>query len=224
MLVASGVALWLAAAALAQQPGAANSAPQNNGQNQQEPTVEANQGGEPGESAGMAPLREDPAQLQAAKDRNFLKEVLRRNEMDAELGQLALQKSSSADVKQFAQRIMDQDTQFAQDVTKASRGVRLRADALTVNEKQAITRLQGLSGSAFDRTYILVMLHRAKHSDDAFKIEEGSAQLADVRDMSEQDEPVVASRFESVKQLAASHNVPTSRPQPGASTAANHER
>lgn len=47
--------------------------------------MEGNQGGEPGE-AGMAPLREDPAQLQAVKDRNFLKEVLRRNEMDAESG------------------------------------------------------------------------------------------------------------------------------------------
>ena len=93
-------------------------------------------------------------------DANFLQEVVRTDSTEVEIGQLALNKSSSAGVKKLGQMLIDDHTASGQEATRLANTLQV---SLPVNESvdqaaiyQALSRL---SGSAFDRAFIDAIIH-----------------------------------------------------------------
>ena len=70
--------------------------------------------------------------------------------------QIALQKAQDADIRQFAQMMIDQHTKTTQQVTAAAQadGLTPPAPQLEPQQAQMIAELQRLSGAAFDRAYV----------------------------------------------------------------------
>lgn len=70
--------------------------------------------------------------------------------------QIALQKAQDADIRQFAQMMIDHHTKTTQQVTAAAQadGLTPPAPQLQPQQAQMIAELQRLSGAAFDRAYV----------------------------------------------------------------------
>jgi putative membrane protein len=98
-------------------------------------------------------------------DKEFITKAAQGGMAEVELGQLALKQASSDDVKQFAQKMVD-DHSKANDELKglaASKSVTLPTDTGKEN-KAMMDKLAKLSGADFDREY---MKHMVKdHNTD----------------------------------------------------------
>lgn len=70
--------------------------------------------------------------------------------------QVALQRSQNADVRRFAQMMIDHHTRTTQQLTAAARaaGMTPPTPQLTPMQRDMIAQLQTQSGAAFDRTYL----------------------------------------------------------------------
>jgi putative membrane protein len=117
-----------------------------------------------------------------AGDPAFVKEAAMGGMAEVELGKLAAEKASNADVKKFGQRMVD-DHSKANDELKMIAGAKnvTLPSALDAKHKATVDRLSKLSGDAFDRAYMRDMV--ADHVQDvaAFKRESQAGKDADVK-------------------------------------------
>ena len=92
-------------------------------------------------------------------DQKFLKEAAGGGAAEVRLGRLALDKAASPEVKQFAQRIVE-DHGKANEQLKAAvaaQGVSVSAE-MPADARKSYERLSKLSGDAFDRAYVQDMV------------------------------------------------------------------
>src|SRR5262249_47750145 len=95
----------------------------------------------------------------SAADKKFVMEAAQGGMAEVELGNLAVKKTSSTAVKDFGQRMVDDHTK-ANDALKqvaASEGITLPTGIGKQNQ-QVYNRLSKLSGTAFDKAYMGVMV------------------------------------------------------------------
>ncbi|MDD5206134.1 MAG: DUF4142 domain-containing protein [Desulfobacterales bacterium] len=104
------------------------------------------------------------------KETLFMQETAMAGVAEVQLGQLALQRSSSKEVKQFADAIVN-------DHTVADQQLRNLAEKKSVNlpaqpdekHRTVADRLSRLKGSAFDRQYMSAMVKNHQKTVDRFK-------------------------------------------------------
>lgn len=117
-----------------------------------------------------------------ASDQKFIHEAAEGGMAEVELGRLAQEKASSAEVKSFGKRMVD-DHSKANDELKSlaqSKKVTLPSD-LDAKDKATRDRLSKLSGAAFDRAYMRTMLADHKKDVNEFRHESTSAKDPDVK-------------------------------------------
>ena len=115
-------------------------------------------------------------------DKKFLTEAAEGGMMEVELGKLAADKGTDADVKSFGQRMVDDHTK-ANDKLKqlaASKGLTLPSD-MGAMEKHTLHELQGKKGADFDRLYMSYMVKDHKKDVGEFDHESKSAKDGDVK-------------------------------------------
>jgi putative membrane protein len=113
---------------------------------------------------------------QSRSDRQFIDKAANDGLAEVKLGQLASEKASNGDVKQFAQRMVEDHTKANNELKQIAQaeGVRVEDD-LESKHRKVHDRLSKLSGEAFDRAYMDYMVedHQKavklfeKHSKDA---------------------------------------------------------
>lgn len=207
----AATALWaggMAAAQDQQQPGGTGGTPPPPSQQQPAPGQQTypNSPGAPG--SGM-PTAGDNNTAQSFADQSFLKKTLEDSVAQVQMGQLAAQKSSSDDVKQFGQKM-------AQIHEQLNNQLKPIADKLDVSEpkgpskkdKQKIEQMQSLTGPEFDAAFIKAMLDDQQSDVKNFKDEAQGAQNPNVQQVAKMDEPVLSQHLQILEQLAQSHNVP----------------
>jgi putative membrane protein len=141
----------------------------------------------------------------SAADTKFIKEAAAGGMAEVALGQLAVEKASSADVKKFGQRMVD-DHSKANDELKqlaSQKNVTLPQD-LNAKDKAAKAKLEKLSGEQFDRAYMkdTVKDHTKDVSD--FKRESMSAQDPDVKKFAAQTLPTLEDHLKQATSIAPS--------------------
>ena len=142
------------------------------------------------------------------QDKMFLRKATQGSNFEIQTANLAMQKSSSDDVKQFAQMMI-------QDHTKLNDGMKPVASeagvtpptGISKKDKVVYKQLQGLSGDAFDKAYIQAMVK--DHTEDLkqFKMEANNGQLASEKSAAEQGAQVVDMHLQKAQALAQAHNV-----------------
>jgi putative membrane protein len=118
-----------------------------------------------------------PAGATSPQDRVFLKDALEGGMAEVQLGHLALQKSSNADVKQFAQRMVDDHTKMGDQLKPIAQQVGVKIpDGPSKKDKTTIAKLQGLNGGDFDKAYMKDMVkdHKTDLSDFRSEADQGS--------------------------------------------------
>src|SRR4051812_9684826 len=95
----------------------------------------------------------------SSADKTFATEAAHGGLAEVQLGQLALQKASSPQVKGFAQRMVTDHTQANQDLMQLAKSENLTLPTqLDPKHKSEMERLSALSGNAFDAAYMQQMV------------------------------------------------------------------
>lgn len=119
--------------------------------------------GEPGKSRPGAASAQGPRLLDV---RPFVLESAQGSFAGAELARLALTRGASAEVRAFAQRMLDAGEKITEELKPFLKTQNLAAPA-EIDTRHRVTRdwLMTLSGDAFDRAYMAAM--QAKLTNDA---------------------------------------------------------
>jgi putative membrane protein len=166
------------------------------------PTAEQPKPSDKGASSSKAGADAATGSL-AAADKTFMMKAAAGGMAEVELGRLATEKASSADVKQFGQRMVD-DHSKANDELKAlasQKSVTLPTD-LDAKHKATKDRLSKLSGDAFDKAYMADMV--ADHNEDVaeFARVSKSAKDADVKAFAAKTLPTLQEHQRLAKEVA----------------------
>ncbi|MGE5621854.1 MAG: DUF4142 domain-containing protein, partial [Bacillota bacterium] len=119
-------------------------------------------------AAGGSTSSTSSADKLSASDQAMMKQLAMTNMAEIEAAKIALNKSKDEQVRNFAQKMVDDHTQATkqlQDLAQA-KGVAL-PDNLDAKHKAEIDKLSALSGDKFDKTYMTqggVSDHRQAHA------------------------------------------------------------
>ena len=153
-----------------------------------------------------APASTNPS----AADQKFANEAMEGGMAEVQLGQLATQKASADDVKQFGQKMVDDHTKLNNQMTQLAPSIGVTPPTqLSAKDQALATRLQGLSGDQFDKAYIQAMVSDHKKDLHEFKKEVATTQNPQLKDAVQQGETVIQGHLEMVQQLAKTHHVET---------------
>jgi len=159
-------------------------------------------------SMGTAGPSSGISDQQSMMDQAFVRKALEGGNTEVQLGQLAQQKAQSDDVKQFAQRMVQDHTQLGDQMKPL-------AQQLGVNEpkgpskkdKELMAKLQGLSGQQFDDAYIKAMLKDHKQDLKEFKDVAETTQNPNVKQAAQQGAGMISQHLQLIQQIAQSHNI-----------------
>lgn len=144
----------------------------------------------------------------SASDRMFVKKALQGGIAEVQLGQLTLQKSSNDQVKQFAQKMVDDHTKMGEQMKPVAQ--QLGVDVPTEpskKDKAIMAKMQTLSGSAYDQAYIKDMVKDHKQDLSEFQMEASSGQDPAVKDAATQGSQIISQHLQMAQQLAKDQNV-----------------
>jgi len=171
------------------------------------------------QSQPKKPAAEKPAAAKgaAANDSTFVMNVARDGTAEVELGKLATEKASNAQVKQFGQRMVD-DHGKANDELKTlaqNKNITLPTD-LDAKHKATRDRLAKLSGEAFDHAFMQEMVTDHRKAVNAFRIESKSGKDADVKAWAAKTLPTLEEHLKQAQEahsaVGTSGTAPTKKP------------
>jgi putative membrane protein len=200
ILVVAGTALLTAVTASAQmRPGDSSPQPSTN------PTATPNSSTDTmqAQQAGMSGNMQDKA---------FVSKALEGGMAEVQLGQLAAEKGSSDDVKQFGQKMVSDHTRLGDQMKQVAQQIGV-APPTTVSkkDKELMVKLQGLSGAQFDNAYIVAMVKDHKKDAEEFKSEAQQSQNPAVQQAAQQGSQVIDEHLKMIDQVAESHKLMTGK-------------
>jgi len=140
-----------------------------------------------------------------AVDKAFVKKALEGNIGEIEMGKLALQKSSDDQVKQFAQRMVDDHGKMQEQLKPAAEQMGVKVpDGPSKGQMKSMDKMKALSGDAFDQAYIKDMVKDHKSDDSDFKLEAQSTQNPQLKQLVTESDQTIQSHLQQIEQIAKS--------------------
>jgi putative membrane protein len=140
----------------------------------------------------------------SASDRQFFTNALQGGMLEVELGKIAAEKGSNADVKAFGQRMVD-DHSKANDQLKqlaTQKNVKL-SDKLSPSKQKMVDKYNKLSGAAFDSSYMSNMVTDHKEDVAEFQKEAKSGKDADVKSWAQTTLPTLQDHLKMAEDTKA---------------------
>ena len=189
----SGAALMLAAACTAFAVAAAELRA-GGAQNSNGSTQNTNTGG------GGANANRGSARM--SSDMKFAMEAAMGGMEEVELGRVAAQKGASDEVRQFGQRMVDDHSKANDDLMQVatSKGWTLPT-ALDPKHQADVQRLSALSGEAFDREYVKMMVKDHKKDVGEFQKESARGADADVKAFATRTLPTLQEHLQMIQRI-----------------------
>ena len=207
----TGAALLSVPCALAQM------SPGGGQQQQSSPTQQTTPGTQPGMQPGSAmdqatTANQDPNGPAAMMDKAFVREALQGGMAEVQMGQLALQKSSNPDVKQFAQKMVDDHTKLGDAMKQVAQQMNVKPpSSLSGKDKSTVSKLSALNGDAFDKAYIQDMVKDHKQDQKEFEQEAQNASNPALKDLVSQGGQMIDQHLQMIEQIAQKNNVVASK-------------
>jgi len=142
----------------------------------------------------------------SSNDSMFMRHAAADSLAEIEMGHIALDKSSDAQVKQLAQRIIDDHTKANdQLMTIAERKqVTLPTEPMPMARQEA-DKLKAMSGSSFDQAYARSMVKDHRKAIKMFGMESQNATDSDLKQFASTTLPVLKTHLQMAEQIAG-HN------------------
>jgi putative membrane protein len=138
-------------------------------------------------------------------DADFMKKAAKGGKAEVELGQLAAQKATDPQVKEFANRMIRDHSKANATLSElaSSKGVDLPGGKGLSNNTSAM-HLKMLSGKDFDSAYVKMMVDDHKEDVAEFEKAAAGAQDPDVRNFASTTLPVLKSHLSMIEKIQAS--------------------
>jgi putative membrane protein len=137
-------------------------------------------------------------------DRRFVSEAAQGGLLEVQLGQLAAEKASSDEVKQLAQRIMEDHQQANQRLQNIANAKHIDVPSqLDQQHQQKISQLQNLSGARFDKAYVHQMVQDHTKDIGEFRSHSNSTQDAALKDFTTSTLPTLEQHLQQSKELSS---------------------
>lgn len=146
---------------------------------------------------------------QIMKDKIFLRTATESGIAEARFGQLAVQKSSSDDVKAFGQKMVDDHTRLDNEMAPIAdaMGIRLPKEMNKADQVE-YDKLKEMSGSDFDTAYLTLMVKGHRKAMREFRVEEASASEPALKAAVVKGEGVIHEHLVLVNKLAREKGIP----------------
>ncbi|MEI7035312.1 DUF4142 domain-containing protein [Fulvimonas yonginensis] len=154
-------------------------------------------------SAGSSMSHHGSSMRGGEHDAMFMRHAAADGLAEVQLGRIALDKASSDQVKQLAQRIVDDHTKANDRLMSiaARKQVTLPTEPMPAQKKEA-ARLQAMSGSAFDRAYAQSMVRDHRKAIKMFGMESQNASDPDLKQFASSTLPVLKQHLQMAEQAA----------------------
>jgi putative membrane protein len=121
---------------------------------------------------------------------------------EVEMGRLAAQKGASDEVRQFGQRMVDDHSKANADLMQvaSSKGWALPA-ALDAKHQADMQKMSALSGEAFDRAYVKMMVKDHKKDVGEFQKESMRGADADVKSFATRTLPTLQEHLQMIQRI-----------------------
>jgi putative membrane protein len=137
-------------------------------------------------------------------DQSFVKEAAIGGLAEVQLGNLAKDKASNPDVKQFGERMATDHAKANDELKQLAQQKNVTVPTELDKKNQALVdRLSKLSGDAFDKAYMRAMVSDHKHDVAGFKRESTSGKDADVKSWAEKTLPTLQEHLTLAEQTAS---------------------
>ncbi|MEG3903376.1 DUF4142 domain-containing protein [Microcoleus sp. B4-C5] len=145
----------------------------------------------------------------SSQDRNFAMQAGQIGMMEVQLGRLAVQRGSSASVKQYGQEMVEEHTQANEELMQLAmqKEVKLPTEMSTQN-KALMDRLSGLSGTSFDRAYKQAMIDSHNQAIALFQAQSQQGQDPELKAWATQKLPNLQAHLQMVNQMLADTSQP----------------
>jgi putative membrane protein len=144
----------------------------------------------------------------SAVDWMFVKKAMQGGMAEIQLAQMTLQKTNSDQVKQFAQRMIDDHTKMNDQLKPVAQQLGVDVPGqVSKKDRATMAKLQALSGPAYDQAYIKDMVNDHKQDLSDFQMEASSGQDQTVKDAASQGSKVIAQHLQMAQQMAKDQNV-----------------
>jgi putative membrane protein len=136
-------------------------------------------------------------------DTMFMKKAARANLAEVELGRLAVQKATNADVKKFGQRMIDDHTKADDQLKKVAADEHVTLpETMSASDKATKESLEKLSGEEFDHAYMSDMVKDHKKDVAEFKTESKTAHDETVKNFAAQTLPTLEDHLKEAEKIA----------------------
>jgi putative membrane protein len=156
------------------------------------------------------------AQDTAAQDKMFLMKAAAGSMAEIQASQLALKKSKNADVKAFAQKMIDDHTMLLANQKPFADQMGVQPPTkLMKPDMDEMARLKSMSGDKFDTEYITAMVGDHHKDLGEFMTERDTTANADLKTVVAQGTDVVKQHTMMIDQMAQAKGI-TTPPMPSA--------
>jgi putative membrane protein len=146
----------------------------------------------------------------SSMDRQFMMKATQGNLAEVKTGQLALQKSKDASVRQVAQRLITDHTKAQQQLTSLAQSLHVTLpSALSEEQRATYAKWSKLSGNSFDTSYLSGQMHDHATTISLFQKEVKSGSNPAVKAWAQKTLPVLSNHAMHVKQAAQRQGNPT---------------
>ncbi len=160
-------------------------------------------GQEPNADASKPAATSTTGAVLAAGDVKFIKEAAIGNMAEVQLGEMAREKASAPEVKEFAARMVTDHSKALANLKAVAqaKGVEL-PNELDAKHKETAEKLSKLSGAEFDKAYMKEM--RKDHKKDVSEFEEAAKEVKDpeLKGYVEKTLPVLKEHFAMAKDIS----------------------
>lgn len=140
--------------------------------------------------------------MMKSADAKFADDAAQGGMAEVQLGQLAAQKASNPDVKAFGQQMVDDHTKANEQLkTVATHENMTLPTTLDSKDQKLMTKLQGLSGSDFDRAYVKAMVKDHQEDVKAFQKEADKGKDPQIKNFASQTLPVLQQHLSKIQSI-----------------------
>lgn len=145
----------------------------------------------------------------SSRDKNFVLQAAQTGMLEVQLGKLAVERGSSARVKEYGQEMVNEHTQANQELMQLAmqKGVELPTEMSSQN-KALTDRLSGLSGTSFDKAYKQAMIESHNQAIALFQAQSQQGQEPELKGWATKLLPNLQAHLQMVNQMLADTNQP----------------
>ncbi|MGI8961633.1 MAG: DUF4142 domain-containing protein [Bryobacteraceae bacterium] len=137
-----------------------------------------------------------------SSDTAFAMKAAQGGVAEVQMGKLAAEKASSPDVKAFGQQMVDDHTKANDDLKSVAgkKAMTLPGD-MNAHQQATHSKLEKLSGAAFDRAYVKDMVKDHEEDVKEFQKEANSGKDEDIKGFASRTLPVLQGHLDNIKSI-----------------------